>query len=611
MSYCAYLFLGMIWNSDSLCIDSHFSNIVRKLAQSVHVEASQVDFAVVAFQKPSCDSAAGPHCTFIPGDLQMNHGNHIESDWFSRVLSIPKEVSVSISGARGESPFNLILQSMFKSASLRIRGSRFPGSKTMKANAGSFPRIGREKIEWVGDWYVDDTKFRPVLIPSAPESSMRFSHPVVIQDLVLSASAKMLLVGYRAGKEQWRRELGRATSLVGSQVFAKWKGNGSIYRGRIVHDDPFNDALSINWIDQDQSFRQIRRRDIVSVVLGRNENLYSVDEIRFLTDRDSSNTLTIEQLIVAFGNAASYTIQIVRSGGGLVFEDDVSPGAVLYSAKDLIDLGLSVIQEPGWSSKELVRSLGRRPNHHIEFANPRSSRNILLWLKGRADPTAINIFLWNINSETLLKFLNINDMFIAILDSGEVNNSMPESFGLMHTISRSGRSLMLSSGDSFQGRISCTSRKEIYVDLRIDEIRESSVIVNLAIKHVASVRVEALLGPLGSLHIPATDDWSYPLTLLPARVDSFSFIEIFSTVEYVGCGGVRWTPTALSVSTQRTAPMQPIETWTNQMSLIFNKFNAVLSDIDLVAPVKSNGIGPLFGGSSHGTVADVLGELDD
>lgn len=595
---------------DGLCLKSPFASLVKNMAVSVHVEASQVDFSGESSHKPvSCGSISGPHCAFDPESKAFRSDESIESDSFSRVLGIPNHLAVFVNGSGATTTLNTILQNMFKTGILRYKGHRFFGDLLILASESHY-RIGKERIKWTGDFYVNPSSFMPLLIPSSSfVSSILFSRPIVVQELEIIVSEEIMLVGYRLGKEQWRRFLSPTrNSLIGAQVFAVWKGNGALHRGTIMYEERNSDVYYINWASGDQSFRQVAREEIASVIQGRPESLYSVDKIEFYADPSVDSRFEITRLIASFGSSGSNTIKVVRSGGGLVFDDDVSPGAVLYSANDLIELGLNIVKDEGWSSDELVRGLAGKPNQSPDLTLKKTFRNLVLWAKGWKDEDLIRVLKLNMNPEMISKYLNLNEMFNGLVDSGKIPGSATSMFKLFSSIKQRSSHILIGPGDVFHGEIVCTQHL-VSFDLEIEHIDMKHLIVVVKTPDARAIRIVAEKGPLGSIYIPSKDGWMFPLLLVPVRQDSLTILELIGTVEYIGCGGLEMMPKHLSKNTSDFARNLPLETWQMGIRLIIHTFNSFIMKTKLHAPSKSDGVGNLIGLPTSSV--DELDELDD
>lgn len=553
-----------------LCLDPPFGSFVERLTSSVQIEASQIDFWSFQLEPLLCDSTEGPLCRLLHPDADERVFG--STDLFSRTLGIPDQISVAINGHPGPKPEveQLVIFSDFR---LHVQ-SDFACSWDF--------RLGPVEVEFQGPgWVMTESG---VLGNGAASSAILFAEPVVVQNLnVVPGEGPLLLVGKLKGKEQWRRELrgDGVASLVGSQVFARWRGNGAVYRAKVMFDED-ELGVTVSWMDGDSSFRHVAKEDVVSVVPGRSENLHAIDQIEII-QLGNRGLFVLEDLVVAVGGNMG-VVKVIRSGGGMVFEELVSAGAVMYSVDDLI--------RQKWRIKNSIETrkdfaayfTGKRD----ALAEYRSFRNVvLLWQFVTGTHPILNPILSNMTSEQVGQFQNINDLVNALIDRN------PNSYGLMgefqtwlrhhrqsdgHTSSIGG----ISTGDSYEGALHCVGFSSVPLMFRFQilgfaQVRENlvSVSVQLRFGQAAPTAITAEFVPsIGLLHIPTNDAWTYPLSLSMFRTDYFS-IELLGTVDKVGCGALLMTPIELAQATKDAFKENGVRN-VSELKSAFFKFNNLL-----------------------------------
>ena len=574
--------------SQSLCLETPFGSFADRIGANVVVEASQINFSLLKKLSGSCDSVGGPFCSFMHGDSSRFRALEVvQSDTFIDALGIPKEVTIQI-GSPTLPSANSTVRS-FNSFQLAYSGLRIPRFGQSEHPAAGLSRLGPASLTWTGSWYIHPVTFRPTYTSA---STLRFSTPIVVQRLTVNGST--LMVGRLGGQEMWRREE-KEGSLVGFQVFAKWRGNGALYRATVMADEGGLGAW-VSWKDGDQSFRSISRTDIISVVRGSEENLQAVDEIEFIPIASSAH-IQLTDLVVTVGGRDS--VKVVRAGGGLVFDEQVSAGAIMYSASELIAQGLVVKDVSNQNNSRLIYALGRPAPSATALQNRRSDRNIILWSMLMGNSELIRIFVKNSNSQLISKFLNMNDMFNAIVDNGNVRSAASDTVRFAEQVAMgSPQKGVVAAGDAYHGDLVCAMNQRI--NLRIDVVRvqpigarASRVNLRIQMQGLTVNLVGDFFTHLGMLYVPATHDWAYPLTLIVARVDTLLSVELIGTAHHIGCGGLVMRPVTLSQSTMAAAATLPVDTWAGEITKIINKFNTILSGLLSMQPTPSSGLGPL------------------
>lgn len=578
---------------NSLCIDPPYASFAGALARLVHVDASQIEFSFVIDDLAMCDSTQGPFCQPILSVSGAPNSMFYTPESLHDSLGIPKEVAISMAGSQRKDVYIDQLR-FFQS----VRVSPSPSSVYLSDHAleSSILPDGT-RISWLGAWSSSGTRmaFRPDLVSNS--ASLKFSRPVVVQNLQIAPSqAPIYAVGYLRGREQWRRQVWYpGTSLLGAQVFARWRGNGSIYRATVMFDEG-PEGLFVSWKDGDQSFRSIDRKDVVSVIQGDQQSVKSIDEIIFV----SAHSGHVEELIVSVGPEAD--ISIVRTGGGLVFEDQVSAGSILYTARELIQQRLRV--KDGGMGSSLAQALTFKRGSAND--NPRISirtfASFMMSKKG-GKYLAAN-FHKKITAEIVSKFLNIDDMFNAFLDNGNMRDATVMSLGLQGVIAsgnwgREGKELVLSTGDAFEGTMTCSADRESVLRLDVVETKRESYLVSgvklLVSRGTHKYHVQAAFHHgTSTLTVPTVSGWTYRLSLVLARVDTLSLVELIGSPTNVGCGGLVLEPTSLSAASRSAAESASPAEWINEVEKSIAKFNAVLKTLTLTVPATSAGSANLW-----------------
>ena len=569
----------------SLCVDQPIPSLLSGLGHVVHVEASQVDFLKTS--ELLCDSTKGPFC---------GHAHpEIGTEFFSRALGISSEVGFAVPNRNA--PNYTPLWNKFTSVR-PITRSQLGG-------------VSGNNFKWRGPW----AKISPnPTIPFNAQVSVSFA-PSVLQFIQFSPpNAQVLVVGRLKGQQQWRRIFGDSASLVGSDVFAKWQGNGSVFRASVMSDT--GSSLHVSWRDGDQSFRSISREDVVTVVSSTVENLKTVDQLVFYaTDRqDGISAVSIAELVLSVGPANVPDIRVYRSGGGLVFEDDVSAGAVLFSATELVERNLRVIDSGITSSSgfgvKLAGALSHRSVSPNQLEIPRSLRSpIMLSLflaeVGYATQKILkihSIFATFINATVVQRYLNFDAMFLAFLDSGAVHGSDMVSLRLQSWLKEEKMSLLrptVAPQDTFEGTLVCSGDKARNLKISVlNKQRKSAQISDLEVwvqLAGASYYLNAeFYHVYGLLHIPSSDSWLYPLSLFLVRVDTLTLVELVGSVNLVSCGGLIMQPTSQSGDSGAAARSVPLDVWAESIKSNQVKFNAILHVIKSKHPYSTTGLNQPF-----------------
>lgn len=603
-----------------LCLDPPYSNFIETITRLVYVDDSQIDFSQV-LQGIACDSTSGPMCPSIFGEEPSRPAHLIlGTDTLQKTLGIPKELSLSLSGQNTKVSF---AHRNFPFRSARIDSLNQGTLQGTTAPLYEMGKVGGVGMFWRGSWYRDVSG--AVFIPSKsdPISSIEFGQPVVIQkiDLCETGGSPVFVIGRLRGKEQWRTQIGGKSSLLGQQLFARWRGNGSLYRATVMSDEG-ELGYHVSWKDGDLSHRSIHPSEIVSVVQGHAQYIKSIDEILIIGSQ-SDATYQLRDLVVSVGAGAGVHVPLIRSGGGLVFEDDVSPAALLYSVDELMTRKLRMKEADLTSShrvsSQLVHALRPHAEQLLSFLNVKphareSLRNFALFLKTTKSDDMIVVFERFLRPDIISKFVNLNDMFNAWLDSpvarddGTITaaNLRFQAWTQLHMHARSpSHELILSAGDSFRSELACTSdplSKHIAFFVR-DSRRVSESMSTLALTvsittgpGTRSYQLEAkLYHSLALLYIPATAEMKFPLSLVVSRVETLAMVELIGSVEYLGCGGLVMSPVQLSEETKVWAQMRNAEdAWVKHATRIISKFNAVLIQVNASVPSPSAGASDLF-----------------
>ena len=583
-----------------LCLDPPLASFIDRLSRAVQIEASQIDYVSFEEESQFCDSMQGPSCHLFP-DTEPNRWSlrHMNGDVLSRVLGIPAHVSVSM--ASGGSNKRAVGESeivySFRGYRLSVdEHPQFSSGELAPLPAGFASKVGPVRAQWIGpDWYYNPSTLVPYLAslrgsPTSGTHSIRFSQPIVFQELTVRpakpSQEKLLLVGRRKGKEVWRKDL--SNPLVGSQVFAKWPGNGSIFRAKVmVHEENF-DNVHLAWSDGDQTYRSVGRDSILSIVPGNVENLYSVDEV--ILTSPTGGLFEITSMIVSAGHSDDPGVNVIRSGGGMVFEDTVSLGAVLYSAKEMVQRRF-VIKRSKETEKSFNKYLDLYSAGSVRAASPMSRRSyrnyILYWIFNQKSPIVDFVAkIVTTREDLIVSYLNVNHLFTGVIDNGgDRDGWFEESFRFMSWV-QSGFPVTplrgsLSVTDTFEGQFVCIGAGTVPIRIEIvsvDQGRISDKHIDITVNIFANNSSNPLtisgeyVSQVGMLYIPASREWKYPLTLFLTRRNTF-LVELMGTVEYEGCGAVFMGGTRVGETTRSSM------TFIDDSSLLIEtlkKFNAVL-----------------------------------
>jgi hypothetical protein len=237
---------------------------------------------------------------------------------------------------------------------------------------------------------------------------------------------------------------------------------------------------------------------------------------------------------------------------------------------------------------------GSLPTSRTGFINRKSFRNILLFTIYNPSSAVLNVVLHNIQREDLiLGFMNINDLFAALIDNGNIPNSIEENWGFINWIDKKFSPSqwvgVLNSGDVYEGDIACISAAGglVHIKMEILEILQHGkddlfhVLVRMtsvSLEGMSTSTVSANFYPRwGMLYIPSQPDsrHGYPMTLFMFRSNSFS-VEYFGTVERIGCGAVSLSGTLLTQSTRGSLESVPQNDKFNVLDFAFNRFNNVI-----------------------------------
>jgi len=489
--------------------------------------------------------------------------------------------------------------------------------------------------QWIGSgWYYNPNTLG-MYIQSQPSSIRFIGSPIVVQEISirpLTTNANLIIMGRRNGVEKWRKDY--SSELVGSQIFAKWPGNGSVYRAKVMMIESLDAGGSIwvSWVDGDQLYRTISQEDIVSVISGNAENLYSIDEILLIPT--SGGVFEIETLTVSSGPINhEESIRTIRSGGGMVFEDMVSPGAIFYSARDLILNRYKMKNVEEWRSKfakffrtQSISAIGigggggfggQASATHASIKR-KSFRNLVLF--SLSNPTVLGTVLWNLQREELiLGYMNINDIFAALIDNGGITNGYEENLKFLEWIHsndhRSTRRGILNAGDIYEGDFACilSAGGSVHVKLEIlnavpsigDSLSVSILVSFSSDKSTGNqlVVTSEFYPKWGMLYVPPSgSDWTYPLTIFMYRANSFS-VEYFGTVERVGCGSVSLSGTLLTQATRGSLGSILEDENFLKVDLAFKRFNSVLmKNRDLKEPKRLFSISAQVPPGTHSAV---------
>ena len=549
----------------SLCLDPPFSSFVDRLTSLIYVEASQVDFSLAA--SGLCDSTEGPLCPLLMGSSQPL----TTMDLFSQTLGIPQQISVSISSGEVD-----IGQLAVTHKSRRLVRTGEPGWDTQSVPVRGW---GFSKISPVGfagpGWF--DSFGTILLDPRGGQDfggrpSIVFNEPLVVQTLALHDCG--LLVGKLRGIEQWRRD---DSSILGNVVFAKWGGNGAIFRGKVVFDE--GSSVTVSWADGDASYRQVNREDIVSIVPGRSENLYAIDEIEFVFG-EATSVCRLEELIVSETSGGSR--KLIRSGGGMVFQDIVSEGAILYNVNDLIERKWK-LRNSEETRRKFHAYLQPGKSTTVQAQSTYSSqRNIvLLWMwselhNNMSQSKLVQFVLNNITLENTSQFLNLNDLTNALIDK------TPDTYASMYVfqtwLKTGGASTRgaIAGGDKYEGVLTCMSGAIVF-KLEIISFSENSVAVRIKFGANVSTMIQGKWFPnFGMIQIPNNQVWTHPISLFLFKSNDTFTIEIVGTGNEIGCGTVIMTPIYLNDATRESFKNVQVQNNVSQLKTAFLKFNNLL-----------------------------------
>ena len=608
-----------IEHTKGLCLDPPYSSFVETITRIVFVEESQIDFSDLS-KASGCDSMKGPSCSILFEDQYEGDLPLLGSEILQVTLGIPKEISISLT-AHEKKPRSVDQANVFHSVRL--------SSSDQQALGGDFARqnvaLNRSGVvegvwyHWKGDWF--ENPAGPVLVASQSRgiiSSIEFGHPVLLQRLHIESLAQddddfVFVIGRRGGHEQWRSTMGgKKPSLLGHQVFARWRGNGSLHRATVMLDEE-DLGVFVSWRDGDLTYRSIERSDIVSVVQGHPQHIKSIDELIIVGSRPGS-AYQVRELVLSTGPAAGTHVNLIRSGGGLVFEDDVSPAALMYSVGEMMKRNLRIrdsdLTSKGKVGSQIVHGLNTgafSPTATPRAENRKSLRLFSLYMKfADMDQSIYTAFTQGISPETVSKFINLNDMFNAWLDSTarrdsgflSARNLVIQSHILKRVYSYPEmQEMSISIGDIFSGDFVCsygnnvTSIKLAVRDSHRVSDSRSMLALTIGFNDSITFNLEAeFFHSISLLYVPASQDMHYPLSLVVARVESLGLVELIGSVEKVGCGGLTMSPKILSGESKTHASHKAVEgSWTETAKRIIHNFNAVLSELNMERPVPSSG----------------------
>lgn len=588
----AFLVIGAC---TGLCLDQPIPSLLSGIGSAVHVEAGQVDFLKASEMSVMCDSTKGPFCG-------LKSHPEIGAEYFSVALGIPSQVGLTIPGntRSRNTPNYSSIWNMF--TSIRPISSTGP-----LLSANPF-------LQFKGAW--SKLGANPAFTSNVQVSIMFY--PAVVQSIQFSPpDAKVLVVGRLKGKQIWRKIFGDYSSLVGSDVFAKWRGNGSVFRATVMAEsEGVSSGLYVSWRDGDQSFRSISREDIVTQVPGTVETLKTIDQLVLFS---AHADVHIDELVLSVGPEQVPNIRVFRSGGGLVFEDDVSAGAVLYSASDLVERNLKVIDSRVTSSmvfgKKLAGAFMHLSINLHQLKIPRSFRSPILLSLFLAEMGFTtwkilkihSLFASFIQSSVIQQYLNFDEMFNAYFDSGSIKGSDIVSLRLQTWAKDDVATLLrpiVTPGDSFEGTLVCSGElaRNLNISILMKEQKSNSLSdLTVAIRiGSTSFHLNAEFNHVfGLLYVPSTDSWPYPLSLYLVRVNTLTLVELMGSVNYVSCGGLIMQPTKQSAASVATARSVPLDDWAEFVKMNQIKFNAILHLIKTKNPLQSHGLKQPFGVRSN------------
>jgi hypothetical protein len=279
----------------------------------------------------------------------------------------------------------------------------------------------------------------------------------------------------------------------------------------------------------------------------------------------------------------------------MVFEDTVSAGAVLYSAKEMVQ-NRFVIKR----SKESEKSFNKYLDLYSSgapttpsLASLRSYRNLIFyWVFNPTSPLIEFFSHLVVNREDLVSsYLNINQMFTGIVDNEEkwFEESVKFSFWIQSGFPVSRFRGTLSVSDTFEGSFGCANVHTIKIEiLAVTHTRPTDKHIDVSLKisssNSAIFTLSAQFFPnVGMLYIPPAGDWKYPLTLFVTKLNAFT-IDLIGTVEYVGCGAAIMRGTAVTDATRAsiTSSEEP-----NNLVEILKRFNAILGKTKVTGPRRA------------------------
>jgi hypothetical protein len=378
-----------------------------------------------------------------------------------------------------------------------------------------------------------------------------------------------------------------------------------------MFDEGFGGGVFVSWKDGDQSFRSLARSDIMSVIQGHPQHTRAVDEIVFVGTEPGSMYL-LSEFVVSKGPGAHNHVSVIRSGGGLVFEEDVSPASLMYTANDMMRLNVRIKDGDQTGSSKFGVILAEAFRHPQPIAiseeflgNRKSLRNFVSFLHF-ANITSFGInFSKVLVADSVSKYLNLNDMFNAYLDSaGERGDIYLTGWdlrfqGFLTRIRQEqpATGLTVSVGDSFKSELACSNnRARLQVSLTVNDMHRISQSISI-IRMTLSIgneqqSIDAEFFHASSLlYIPG----KWAMSLVVMRVESLSLIELVGSMNVVGCGGIVLSPTVLSPTTKTVAEALYVYGDTvTEAKRIISKFNAILIDLPIASPSSSAGVANPF-----------------
>ena len=587
----------------ALCINTPYGRFVDSLSRLVVVEESQIDFSVS--HKGLCDSIEGPFCHSLFNSPSIHSEFELTGELLQRTLGIPKEITLTLTGEErnsGTSSAHLF----YVSSKIRLNDDGTPANFLfLNSFQGS---TDDASITFRGDWYRDSHETILAFSRSAEIASIKFHDPVVLQEIdivpIAGSNAPMMVVGRLGGKEQWRRQIGVTNSLIGHQVFARWKANGSVHRATVMFDEGPSGGVFVSWKDGDQSFRSLSRSEIVTIVQGHPQHIRAVDEVLLLSPRREA-VYVLRDLIVSRGPEANKNIHVVRSGGGLVFEEDISPAALIYTANEMIKRSLRIkdSDKTGSTKLGLLLADGLQPHAmlHTVYHSRKTLRNFILFTLLSEESDFIVHLSKNLIPETISKFLNINDMVSAYIDSaGERGDQslMLQDFRFMTQLAARSKALsgaILIVGDTFGAQVVCSNETTSKAAEIL--ITDSQYISDALSKLKVRVRVGSdeymsdaeMHSNFSFLHVPG----KFPMSLVILS-DGKSKLELVGSFDVIGCGGLVFSPTDVSPSSRGFALSSQKAIAIEATKSMISTFNAGLLGIKTSIPYSSAGAYAVF-----------------